>query len=274
MNLELNEQRPDGVNMDCRQVEQEEMIERYLAGKLLEKEAEAFEQHYLSCPSCFEELQFRHAAAIELKRQPLVSSRPVAVSSTSRWIWGLAAAAVLLLSLISVMIFHRRLPPQMTQKPPAQNEARQEVIARLARVDAAPPYVPTTIRGGKTGAAMQRFQQGMKDYVQRNYAGAIGPLQEAVRLDADLQPALFYLGISHLIIDQPDEAIAQLSKLTRMEASPYTEESHWYLAKAYLKKRDLGSAQKELEAVVTLNGPHLAEARQALEMIRSVAKQN
>jgi tetratricopeptide (TPR) repeat protein len=260
--------------MDCQRVEEEEIIERYLTGKLPEAETDAFEQHYLGCQSCFQELQFRHATAIELKRQPPISSRPAALSWKSRWTWGLAAAALLLLTLVSVTTLFRRQNPQVAQKPLTQNETRQEIIARLAVVDTVPPYVTTTIRGGRTGEGIERFQQGMKAYVQRNYAGAIGPLQEAVRLDADLQPALFYLGISHLMIEQPDEAIAQLSKLTSVEANPYTEESHWYLAKAFLKNGDLASAEHELEAVVTLKGPHLAEARQALEMIRSVAKQN
>jgi len=259
--------------MNCQRVEEEEIIERYLTGKLPEAETEAFEQHYLGCQSCFQELQFRHSAAIELKRQPLVSSQPAALPWTTRWPWGLAAAAVLLLALASVTFLYRRQNSEVNQKPPAHNEAGQEIIARLAQVDTAPPYVPLTIRGGKTGAAVERFQEGMRKYVQHDYAGAVGPLEESVRLDAELQPALFYLGISHLILDQPDEAVAQLSRLIRMEPNPYTEESHWYLAKAYLKKRDLGSAQKELEAVVTLNGPHLAGARQALELISKIVEE-
>jgi tetratricopeptide (TPR) repeat protein len=261
------------VTMDCQRVVEEEIIERYLTGKLPEAETDVFEQHYLGCQSCFQELQFRHAAAVELKRLPLASSRPAVVPLRSRWTWGLAAAAVLLLALVSVTTFYRRQNSQMVQKPPARNEAEQRIIARLAVVDTAPPYVPFTIRGGKTGAATERFQEGMERYIQHDYEDAVGPLREAIRLDANLQPALFYLGISYLLMDRPDEAVAQLSKLTSAEANPYTEESHWYLAKAYLKKRDLGSAQKELERVVTLNGPHLAEARQALEQIRKIVEE-
>ena len=131
-----------------------------------------------------------------------------------------------------------------------------------------------TIRGGKPQAGTERFQEGMQRFTQRNYAGAISSLKEAIRLDANLQPALFYLGISQLMMDQPDEAIGQFSRLTRMETSPYLEDSHWYLAKAFLKKRELARAQQELEAVVTLNGSHLEEARQALQVIRRLAKES
>jgi tetratricopeptide (TPR) repeat protein len=260
--------------MDCQAVEIEEFIERYLTGRLSEAETDAFEQHYLGCQDCFKELQFRHATALELRRKPEVSSRPAAATWNTRWMWALAAAAVLLVTLVSLTTYYRRQNPQVVQRQPAQNKTGQETIARLARVETAPPYVPLTIRGGKAGAATERFQEGMQRYMQHNYSGAIGPLQEAVRMDSTLQPALFYLGISLLMTDQPDEAIAQLSRLTRTEANPYLEESHWYLAKAFLKKRDLVSAQKELEAVVTLNGQHLPEARQALELIRNIAEES
>ena len=260
--------------MNCQRVEEEEIIERYLNDRLSEAEIEAFEQHYLGCQSCFQELQFRHAAAIELKRLPPVSPRPAIVPWSSRWTWGLAAAAVLLLTFVSVATLYRRSNPQVIQKTPAQSETEQQVIARLAVIDTAPPYVPLTIRGGKRGAATGRFQEGMQRYIQHDYAGAVVPLEEAVRLDADLQPASFYLGISDLMLGHPDEAVTQLSRLARMGPNPYTEESHWYLAKAFLKKRDLVSAQRELEAVATLNGPHLAEARQVLELIRNIVRKS
>lgn len=260
--------------MDCQRIEEENMVERYLVGQLPEAETEAFEQHYLGCPGCFQELQFRHAAAIELKRGPLETTPNRALLWRPRWTWGLLAAAVLLLSLIPLTLLNRRQNPELVQIPSAHQGSREAVIAQLAVIDAAPAYAPSTIRGGKGGTATARFQEGMQRYLQQNYSAAAGLLEEAVRQDPDRQPALFYLGISHLMLGEPDKAIGVLSKLTRMETNPYQEESHWYLAKAFLKKRDLASAQMELEAVVPLNGPHLSEAKQALEMITNVAKES
>ncbi|MGH9426018.1 MAG: hypothetical protein ACRD2L_06925, partial [Terriglobia bacterium] len=182
----------------------------------------------------------------------------------------LLAAAVLLVALVSLTTLNRRKTPELAQKPPAQTEKRQEILARLAVVETAPPYIPSTMRGGKTQAATERFQEGMLRYIEQDYTGAIGLLRESVSLNAGLQPALFYLGISQLMTDQPDEAIASLSRLTRIEASPYLEESHWFLAKAYLKKKQLLAAQRELESVVTLNGAHRQEARRALDLIQGL----
>jgi len=249
------------------------MIEQYLAGKLAQAEAEAFEQHYLGCQSCFDELQFRHATAIELRTESPVSSRNMAAPWTLGRTWALAAAAILLLTLVSVPVFYRRQNPEIVQAPiPQQSDSREAIIAQLASVEAA-PYVPLTLRGGSGSPASERFQQGMERYARRDYAGASGLLEQAAGLKPDLQPALFYLGVSQLMTDQHDKAIATLSSLIRIEATPYLEESRWFLAKAFLKKKDLASAQKELATVVTLNGSHLAEAKESLEVIRGITNQ-
>ena len=79
---------------------------------------------------------------------------------------------------------------------------------------------------------------------------------------------MFYLGISYLMTGKLEEAIIQLSKLTGSEPNPYSEESHWYLAKAYFKKKNAVSAEKELKAVAALKGARAAEASKALELMK------
>jgi hypothetical protein len=157
--------------VDCQHIEQEEMIERYLAGKLAQAEAEAFEQHYLGCQRCFDELRFHHATAIELKTKRVVSSRKTAVAWTGWRTWAAAAAVILVGVLASVPIFYRRQNFEIVQQPAGQQDNRQEVIARLAQVEA-PAYASSTLRGGAGSAALGRFQEGMKRYQQRDYAGA------------------------------------------------------------------------------------------------------
>ena len=74
----------------------------------------------------------------------------------------------------------------------------------------------------------------------------------------------FYLGISYLVSGNPDGAVEQLSKVTAQE-NPYSEESHWFLSKAYIKKKDFRSARTELQAVVSLNGQHSSAAQDLLK---------
>ena len=168
--------------VDCQRIEQEAMIEKYLAGKLAEPEAEAFEQHYLGCQSCFDELQFRHATAIELKAQGTALPRTVVVPKTPWRTWAMAAA-ILLVTLVSVPFFYQRNVQVVHDQPsrPFQPDDRENVIARLASVEA-PPYLPLTLRGGTGSPALQRLHEGMRRYEQRDYAGASGLLQQAVGL--------------------------------------------------------------------------------------------
>ena len=266
MNRELNQQKT-AANMDCQSIEREEIIGRYLTGRLSEAETEAFEQHYLGCQGCFKELQFRHATAIELKRQPSASSRLAVGRWRTRWTWGLAAAAVLVVGFVSVRVLHRSPAPQVSSKAPVLLDSRQELMARLAVIDTAPPYVPWTLRGSKTSKALERFQRGMEKYADSDYEESIRLLREAERLDPSHLPTRFHLGVSYLMAMQTDFAIRQLSSLAALEGNPYREESHWYLAKAHLRKSDLNAARKDLETVAAMKGRHAAEAQEALRML-------
>ena len=109
----------------------------------------------------------------------------------------------------------------------------------------------------------------MREYSAGKYPEAILRLEEALQADPENMAAIFYLGVSFLMTDQPDKAIAQLNKLAITE-NAYAHESHWYSAKAYFKKADLGAARRELEAAGASGGMHAPEARKALEQINSL----
>lgn len=260
------------MDLDCKKVEDEEIIERYLTDQLSQEEVEAFEQHYLSCERCFSELQLRHAAAAELRNKTL---RPAAAKSQRigyRWRWALAATVVVIFAVVLVFYLYRGAKPDFEQvvleQPP---ESAQAVLKKLASVEQPPPYVPWTIRGAKGKQASEMFQKGMKEYGQQKYQEAVPFLEDAARQDPDHLPTAFYLGISYLMIDQPDQCVQWLSNVVHSEPNPYAEESHWYLSKAYFKKLNLDAARRELEAVVDLNGAYASEAKKALQLMQELS---
>ena len=81
----------EGISVDCRQIEEQQMIERYLDGTLPETEVEAFEEHYFGCQHCFSELQLRHAAAIELASQSAPKASRLAAKTRTFYSWALAS---------------------------------------------------------------------------------------------------------------------------------------------------------------------------------------
>ncbi len=91
--------------LTCEEITRRALIERYVAGRLSETDAEALESHYLTCDRCYDEL--RLAAAIwttlpEVRKDAAAEPQP-ALSVRGRryghrWkigVAGLAAAAVL-----------------------------------------------------------------------------------------------------------------------------------------------------------------------------------
>jgi hypothetical protein len=271
--MKLSDEGTKGSDMDCRRVEDEDIIERYLAEKLSERESEAFEQHYLGCKQCFGELRMRHAAAIEISALPIPAKpdrswwTPVSRHGSQ---WGLVSMAVAL--IVAFGIFYLR--PQNEIKAPLPQVAEvvkqpsDAVIEQLASIDPVPPYLPSVIRGAGTDPALIKFREGMNLYSMQKYAEAIPLLNEAARLDPTRHITAFYLGIAHLVSGNTDAAIEQLTKVTAQE-NPYAEEGHWFLSKAHLKKRNFRSARSELQTVVSLRGAHSSAAQDVLNRIQN-----
>jgi hypothetical protein len=104
--------------MDHPEIEERQVVERYLAGSLGAAEEERFEEHYLSCPQCLEQLELsqawrdglRHAAAEDALRSTAAGRLGLAAwlaraARTPRGVRLLAAALVVLtLSLGTTLV--------------------------------------------------------------------------------------------------------------------------------------------------------------------------
>ena len=119
---------------------------------------------------------------------------------------------------------------------------------------------------------MDEFRLAMKRYQQSDYAGAIGALRAAVKLNPKDPGPLFFLGVSHLLANRTDDGIAILQQCIALGNTPYLEESHYYLAKAFLRKGDAAAARRELEEVVRLKGDHEDEAQQLLQQLSALPR--
>jgi tetratricopeptide (TPR) repeat protein len=267
--VKLSDEGDERTKMDCHTVEDHNIIERYISERLSGPELEAFEQHYLGCNKCFAELKMRHAAAMELSSLPIQLQPSRSLWMALSWRWAFASGAVALALLVGILYLrpHEQARPELPQIAELQQPSAA-VIGQLGSIDQIPPYIPGVIRGGETDPAMIKFQEGMNLYSMQKYADAVSPLMEAARLAPDRPIIPFYLGISYLVSGNTDGAIEQLQRVIAQD-NPYSEEGHFFLAKAYLRKRNFSSARAQLQTVQSLHDAHATAAQDLLNRIQN-----
>lgn len=122
------------------QIENEEVIERYVRNQLAPEEQRAFEEHFFSCDECFDKVQTmeRFVAGIHDATQAgaLAAIREPAAPLASGWLpWALASSACAALGLAIVVgwLTLSTLPRLRSDlnATAAQLRSREQTIARL-----------------------------------------------------------------------------------------------------------------------------------------------
>ena len=191
-----------------------------------------------------------------------------------RWI---AAAGVVTFAAIALVAYlYTRSDARRHASAPETvdmtGSSGHRILEQLAQVEQTPAYFQSTTRNAKKVEGRDSFRKGMEIYAEAKYKEAVPLLEGAAGKEPNHDAAVFYLGICYLMTDRIEESVRELAKLTTSISNPYCEESHWYLAKAYLKKDDLASARKELESVVTMNGVYVNEARKSLQLMEGLGR--
>ena len=256
--------------MECAQIKREEVVERYLTGSLGPQERESFEEHYFACEQCFAALQAHRALQAELSASgPQIRAMPAPNPTAWRWTAAMATAAVVILAVLGIRWGMKPdlsppAPPTQTMQPGPAGPS----LAELARFDP-PTYTPAVLRGAQD-EAMRKFRAAMKHYRQGEYARAITGLREAAKLNPKDAGALFFLGVSYLLSGQTDDGIAALQQSVALGDTPYLEDAHYYLAKAFLHKNDLAGAEAELQKTVQLKGDLESKAQELAQAIQAL----
>jgi TolA-binding protein len=160
-------------------------------------------------------------------------------------------------------------PPKANPEAKAQSQLPLPAVLsleELARVEP-PVYSPLLLRGPED-EGQEAFRQAMQYYVKGDYAKAIHGLRAAAKASPEAARFNFYLGICYLLTGQTDLAIKFLRGATSPGDSAYSEPAHFYLAKAYLKKKDVSRAEDELQAAIQLHGNNEVAAGEILRQLR------
>jgi len=233
--------------LDCRDVQERELLEGYLVGSLDEHEQEALEAHLFECDDCFREaetLRGIQGRLAELQHDvPRIAMKPRA--TIRWWWWALGAAAVMTLSVAALIWWTAATAPRQVAELSPE-------LAALVRVE--PPfYEPIRLRGASDQAQL-RFRTAMENYASGDYASAIPALEEAARLDPDATNISFFLAACYLLTGRTSDGIVTLDHTIALGDTPFLEEALLLSAKANILSGHLDVARQHLKAVIELNG--------------------
>ena len=181
-------------------------------------------------------------------------------------------------------------PKQAESRSPETTGASELAIEHLARVEPR-PYDPGTVPG-RVDEATERFRRGMERYVKGDFANAIEDLRLARKLDSDAPHISFFVGVTELMLGHVGAAIGSLRQTIALGDSPYLEDAHFYLAKAFLQLNRVSSvrsvyppggtlvvatdgvtlepAEEQLRQVIKLGGSRSEEAKRLLAEIERI----
>ena len=223
--------------------QQQDYIERYLNGELDNAEKTAFEEQLSSDTSLQQSVTNtqdlitgikgtilrQEIAAIHLEEQ----QKAQFLNNTSEndnqparkiyWAYGLAASVSIILLLWAGLF---------------NSPSGQELFSEYYQ------QYPNLISLRNDDASS--FVKGMKFYTAAQYDEAIPLLESAsVAEEADRQ---FYLGLSHLSLQQTDKALGYLQPLNT-DSNKYHQQVTWYLALAYLQAGQKARAIDQLRSI-------------------------
>lgn len=256
--------------MTCDEIERGNVAEDYLLGRLPERAAAEFEEHYFECPLCRERVELLEATRQQLRSTPA----PAAVGKRLRRTFGALAAAAVVVIAVGIMRDGAPLPESTpdTSAPnielpgtPSSNPGSSDLRALGTIV---PPRFDAPRLRSTSSASRRTFLQAMERYERGDYEQAVEGLRGAVDQDPKSIPARFFLAVSYLQLERNSDGVEHLREVVRLGESAYLEDAHYFLAKAHIRQGDLDSARKELQAAIALDGDRRAEASQLLSEIR------
>jgi tetratricopeptide (TPR) repeat protein len=262
--------------MNCEEVEERNILEGYLLDRLTEPEREEFEKHYFECGTCFSQLQTGLALQTELRRQPAMPARARGASLLRAWVWAPTFATIIILFSAGIWwnSAHNRPPSQQVSSSPkvspnvpvqVQSTPAAPSLEELARVEP-PPYSGVVLRGTED-EAHETFHTAMRFYEKGDYTKAIPGVRAAAKANPQSASFNFYLGACYLLAGQTDPAIVSFRQTVSLGDPAYSESAHFYLAKAYLQKKEVARAKDELQKTVQFRGSLESGAAEILRQL-------
>jgi hypothetical protein len=265
----------------------DELFARYVVGELDDPDAAEARRTIESCDTCRRRLE--NSAAVE---EPGVASASGLGARTRALGFGLCAAAVV--ASIVALVAYLAARGGETEPPVVEERSSQPTVPavgtttsrtsvtsatwrdlKVAKAPYSPPPVaaqPVARDAGESRPVRPRetpFDRAMRPYVRNDFVAAATSLSPLAR-GGDAR-ASFYLGVSLLLADRADEAVAPLTQAVEGTRGQFAGQANYYLAAALLRTYRFEEALRALKAAQDTGGPFAAKAAELEEEVRTSA---
>ena len=251
--------------------ERASLINEFAVGKLSSEKSDELLDHVASCEACSAALEMvAGILACEAKYgaevfEGRVSSLSVYWMRIKDGLRGVFTPRPFIRMAVPVAVAATIVLVLLNPFAPSPGE-----YARLARIEPY-PYEPLSLRAGEDDEEYKKlFQEGMAFYSEGKYGDATRKLSHSVELKPDNAETQFFLGLSYLLENQNDKAIAHLQKAADLAPRPLAEKSHWYLGNTYLNVNDGAKALPEFEKVIQFNGRFQEASKGMIDKITKI----
>lgn len=229
-----------------------ELIDKKIESELTSEEGKRFDERmaqdsefadaYHTQQLAIETLQMHHTQTLRTEVKQMYSRSKVRRQQKVRWYY--AAAAVVLLSMVSLATYWYLLPP-----------ASEQLYATYYTV-----YPAQRITRGEDTTS---YSVGMRLYDNSEYAAAIPYLQQLATTDSLYDRTHLLLGNAYLQTGQLAKAQEVLSPVAASKDALLRQQGQWYLTLSYLKQNNISQARAILEEL-SLEGMYQKEAKEIL----------
>ncbi|MGD0826332.1 MAG: hypothetical protein ABR908_17255 [Terriglobales bacterium] len=249
--------------------------EQYVSGTLPANLQNEFEEHFLICKICREEVLFLQAVRQGVGERPQeLFKRAAAPSFRWRLFSWQAVLTFATLVLGAVAVWHWL--PRPANQPVALVKPNSASVAApatqrtppentLAQLDL-PPYVRVILRGSSSSDA--GFEQGMEAYQSGDCAVASQQLNRVRPSSSHRVAAQFYRGACLLKVGDAAGAASALEEGTR-PGSPYQQAARFYLALADHALGKEAEARNLLQKAASQEGDYAERAQSELRKLQS-----
>ncbi|MBS1808351.1 MAG: zf-HC2 domain-containing protein [Acidobacteria bacterium] len=180
--------------MNHHEIEQQDIIERYVRHQLKPEERRTFQEHYFACDECFEQVQTTAKFIAGVQRSSRLgtlaeSAREVASSPAASWwsswftpAFALAATACLLLAVALGWIVFKQIP-QMQSEIAQERQAREVAEQRTAQT---PQITPADLEKERERAESEKKKrEELENKIARNETPTPAPVTSPNRTNTE-----------------------------------------------------------------------------------------